>query len=229
MHSWSAMEDDYRDSDDRPAPFVWLKVLGVTTVIAVVLAMIWSLAETPKDRNLATYPNSRERATQPPRLPAPTTSQDERQSSPVATSGSETAAAANAYELTAPAVIHELDTITGELDGTALVGRKVDLRVAVLREHTPVSFWIGPADNPILVVMQRDVRSVEDRQTSSPPSHGISPVHRGQEALITGTIQPVPRAEERASWGLTASQQRDLEARRIYLRAESVRSAGHGE
>jgi len=224
------MEDDYRDTDNRPPPFVWLKTLGIIAAVLLMVGVVWSLAETPKNRNLAIYPNSRERATQPSRASSDTASQDRRTAGPVATSGSETTEpAASTYELTGPAVIQELDTITGDLDGTALIGRQVDLRVIVLQEQNPVSFWIGPADNPLLVVLQRDVRSTSDRQMSLPPSHGISPLHRGQEAIITGTIQPVPRAEERASWGLTAAQLRELETRRIYLRADTVRSTGHGE
>ena len=127
-----------------------------------------------------------------------------------------------------PNVVRNLDQILGGRDPKELVGRQVEFEAPVLDDGNPVTFWIGTGDDRLLVVMGRDSRDVQDRQTSTPPSHGIPPVQRGQQAIISGTIQEVPSAEERYNWRLTREQTRELERRGVYVRAHSVRSYGHG-
>ena len=123
-----------------------------------------------------------------------------------------------------PSVIHDLETIVGTADASTLVGRRVDLHVPLLGENSLVAFSVGSSEKPLLVVLHRDVRDGHERQVSLPPAHGIVTVERGQQATISGTIQRAPSAEERFSWDLTAPQRRALEARGIYLLADSVRT-----
>ena len=225
------MEDDYRDTDDRPRSYTWLKATGALAAVAALFAAIWMLSEMPKERNLAVYPNVQERADQGDLSVRATAPGEEAvdTSDAIGTSGAVSAADAGGFEATAPSIIQDLATITGDLDGTGLIGRRVDLHVPVLQEHNALTFWVGSADNRLLVVLERDVRDSAEHQSGRGPAHGILPVQRGQQATISGTIQAVPPREERASWGLTNAQQKELESRRIYLRADTVRSAGHGE
>src|SRR6185369_16593113 len=51
------------------------------------------------------------------------------------------------------AVIQDIETITGTLDGHELVGRRVDVQVPVQKLANPVAFWAGPSGNRILVVL----------------------------------------------------------------------------
>lgn len=222
------MEDDYRDTNDRPRGYGWLKALGALVVLIAVGAAIWMLAETPKERNLAGYPNTQERRDQGELSVRADegTLQEGEAGRAIGTSGGDDPAA---FEATEPSIIQDLATITGSVDSAELIGRRVDLHIPVLQQHNAVTFWVGSADNRLLVVLERDVRSSQERNTSKPPSHGIVPVQRGQQVTISGTIQEVPRREERASWSLTRDQERELESRRIYLRADTVRTTGHGE
>jgi hypothetical protein len=142
----------------------------------------------------------------------------------VGTSGARDAAG----EAEGGSVVREIETITGANDAMTLVGRRVDLHVDVQSRVNDTAFWVGSPDNRVLVVLGRDNRNGRKRQQGVPASHGISPVHGGQQATISGVIQPVPRAEHRYSWNLTERDQRDLSDRKIYIRADSVRTDGHG-
>lgn len=127
-----------------------------------------------------------------------------------------------------PRVIREIETITGANDAMALVGRRVDLHVDVQSKINDVAFWVGPPGNRVLVVLARDNRNGAKRQKGVPASHGIIPVQDGQQAAISGVVRPVPAAEHRFSWNLTERDERELRDRKIYIRADSIRSEGHG-
>jgi len=129
---------------------------------------------------------------------------------PVGTSGT---AAANEGT---PASITEFDTIAGTLDGHQLVGHKVDLHVVAQEGASARAFWIGGADNRVLVVLGPDSH------------HQRSPVRRGQPTTIAGSVQRLPKASEMRSWGLTPAEAAELADRRIYIRADSVTTTGHG-
>ena len=220
-------EDRYEDSDDMKSQH-WMLKIGATMAVLVALAgFAWVLAETPRPKNL-TYAGARLTSNAGgERAMAVRNSDQPHPARVVGTSGA--LGADGGFEAAEPILIQELETITGNVDGSELVGRKVDLHVTVLQDGNPVTFWIGTPDNRLLVVLHRDVRDGSARQTSLPPAHGILTVQEGQQAVISGTIQMVPPAEDRYSWNLTREQTREVEARRIYLRADSVRTEGHGE
>jgi hypothetical protein len=128
-----------------------------------------------------------------------------------------------------PAIIQELDTITGSVDGQELIGRRVDLHVPVQSVTNDVVFWVGAKDNRVLVVLGRDTRDGRERQVGLPPRHGISSVQRGQQATISGFVQRLPKAEDMHSWRLTQSDYAELLDRKMYIRADTVTTDGHGE
>ena len=127
----------------------------------------------------------------------------------------------------AHAVIGEVETITGAVDGHELVGRRVDLRAelndAAGNANASGRFWIGPADNPVLVVLERDVRNEHQRITGESPDQPLPEIRGGEPVLITGQVQPVPRAEQMYSWNLTRQEKTRLADRPVYIRADSVR------
>jgi hypothetical protein len=124
--------------------------------------------------------------------------------------------------------VREIETITGANDGMALVGRRVDLHVDVQDIASGQAFWVGSADNRVLVVLARDNRSGRQRQGGTPASHGIAPVRGGQRAMISGVIRRMPRAEDMTGWDLTEDEKRELSEKKIYIRADTVSSEGHG-
>jgi hypothetical protein len=128
----------------------------------------------------------------------------------------------------APAIIQELETITGSVDGNELVGRRVDLHVTVREIANETAFWIGEGDNRVLVVLGRDTRDGDDRQRGLPPSHRILTVHAGQQATVSGSVRRLPRAEEMHSWDLTRTDMAELRERPVYIRADAVTTNGHG-
>jgi hypothetical protein len=143
---------------------------------------------------------------------------------PVGTSG----VSAAAGEEEGSQVVREIETITGANDAMTLVGRRVDLHVDVLSRANDHAFWVGSPDNRVLVVLGRDNRNGEKRQAGTPASHGIAPVTGGQTATISGVVQAIPKAEDRFNWNLTRQDEDDLHARKVYIRADSVSSEGHG-
>ena len=157
---------------------------------------------------------------------------------PQATAGSiGTSGAGNAPEIEGntgppavvpPALIQELDTITGSVDGQQLIGLRVDLHVRVQAVPNEVVFWVGGRDNRVLVVLRRDNRDGKERQLGLPPRHGIAPVHTGQQATISGSVQRLPKAEEMYSWRLTEPDHAELLDRKMYIRADTVTTDGHG-
>lgn len=113
------------------------------------------------------------------------------------------------------ATIHELDTITGALDGHELVGQRVDLHVDAVTTAEAVDdgtrFWVGPRDNRVLVIAGH---ANTDRMAS------------GHRYAIAGTVRRLPVAEERASWKLTEDDHLALGQRPIYVAADRVTPEG---
>ena len=118
--------------------------------------------------------------------------------------------------------IHALDTITGLNDGNELVGRQVELREPIAQHINDVAFWVGPADNPLLVVLSRDTRDGHQRQAGDPSNGSMTLPQAGQLAIISGKIERLPRAEAMVSWGLTNPDYDKLLDRPVYLKATRV-------
>ena len=121
------------------------------------------------------------------------------------------------------AAIRDLETITGVNDRNPLVGRKVELHVPVAAGANDYAFWVGEADNRLLVVPQRDRRDSKVRQEGGVADHGISsPLDAGTIVAISGSLQRLPKPEERYSWQLTDKEQQEAAAMGVYLRADTV-------
>jgi len=192
-------------------------------IVASTLVLVGALAYWAYQREAG----GGERVGPPPGSPAPQTT-----GGSVGTSGSggpaQVGDASKAPIVAPPALIQELETITGSVDGQELVGRRVDLHVKVQTVPSKMTFWIGGRDNRVLVVLGRDTRSRGERQAGLPPRHGILPVHSGQSAAISGSVQRVPRTEEMHSWQLTEGELREVMDRKLYIRADTVTANGHG-
>jgi hypothetical protein len=199
--------------------FRWSFLLGILVIVGV---GVWYLQETSSDRMLpaggasASLPVLR----QPVTDSQPSAAAEIAGPRPLGTTGQAEAAAEGGVD--SPAVIKEIETITGANDGHELIGRKVNLHVPVQGKANDVAFWVGEKDNRILVVMERDRRDGKQRQDGEIAAHGIAPVHAGQQADITGTIMKVPSEEERYSWLLTNEDKKELAERPIYIRADTV-------
>lgn len=127
--------------------------------------------------------------------------------------------------VTPPTVVRELDALTSSPNLDTLIGKKVDLTVPVLGRANDQAFWIGSDDHQMLVAVRRDYRSAEQRYYGEPRQNGVADIQAGQQARITGTIQPLPDREETYSWELTTHDVEQLEARPIYIDADSVQPA----
>lgn len=169
-----------------------------------------------------------ERFGPPPGSPAPETMGGDR--GVTGTSGNDIPRAADDNggppAVVPPAIIQELETITGSVDGQQLIGRRVDLHVRV-QDPNDVSFWAGDGDNRLLVVFGRDTRDGATRQVGRPPVHGIQPLQAGQQATVSGSIQRLPKAEEMFNWQLTRTEAAEALERQFYVRADSVTADGH--
>jgi hypothetical protein len=182
-----------------------MKSLFVLGLVALAALGLWLVPQNRDDRITPRGP-----APEPPRA--------------VGTSGAHQGSA----ETEGGNVVTEIETIAGANDGMTLVGRRVDLHVDVQQRANDVAFWVGSPDNRVLVVIGRDNRTGLQRQKGDPSGHGISTVHDGQRAAISGVIRPVPAAEQRMSWNLTNADEKDLADRKIYIHADTVSSEGHG-
>jgi hypothetical protein len=133
----------------------------------------------------------------------------------VGTAGSIAPRPAGEEPTIAPVIIHELETITGSVDGHQLIGRKVDLHVPVQSVSDDVAFWIGERDNRVLVRLRH-------------PAHGKMTLRKGQQAAVAGSIQRLPASSEIDRWNLSDAEAAELADRRIYIRADDISSRGHG-
>jgi hypothetical protein len=193
----------------------WVFVLGL---IALALAGIWLIPQNRNDREKWEGGGVIAGST------SSTPHHDEQPAPPVGTSGVHEGAA----ESHRGDVITEIETITGANDAMTLVGRRVDLHVDVQERAADSAFWVGSKDNRLLVVLRRDRRDGEDRQKGQPSNHGIAPVHGGQRATVSGVIRAVPQSEQRYSWNLTREDENELDDRKVYIDADTVRPEGHG-
>ena len=215
-------ENDYVVAPRHPA-LRWVVLLGILVVVG---AGVWFVQETSTNRNLPSAGTQSDKVgTLQQPISGAQTSNTAGAGGPRAqgTSGS---AAYTPEGVDSPAVIAELDTITGATDGHELVGRKVSLHVPVQGKANDVAFWVGEKDNRVLVVLERDRRDLVQRQNGTIADNPIAPVHGGQQADITGTVSKLPRAEAMYSWGLTTRDRRELAERPIYIRADSVTAEG---
>jgi hypothetical protein len=114
-----------------------------------------------------------------------------------------------------PATLHDLETVTGTVDPHELIGRTVDFHVKVADINNDTSFWVSNQDNRMLVVRH-----------GTPSPNDITPSAPGQMVHITGTIEGVPNAEARSSWGLKDSQRWTWDDEKVYIRAEHVTPEG---
>ena len=126
----------------------------------------------------------------------------------------------------ANATLHELESLTGVNDQNELIGHRVDFDVKVADINNAGSFWIGNGDNLALVVLGRDNRTPAQRDRGAPSANNIQPVKAGQMVHVTGTIEKIPYAEARYSWGLADSQHQNIERLKVYIRADSVAPIG---
>jgi hypothetical protein len=216
------MPDQYEDYDDervdaRSRLTMWAVILGVVVLCA---AGGLYLREADANRDIPGYAGH----TGVLRVPVDGQLTIAGEQDAVGTSAREEALATDS-----PAVIKEVETITGSVDGHELIGRRVDFHVPVLDRANDIAFWVGSQDNRLLVVMDRDHRDSATRQRGAVGSNEISPVHAGQQADIVGTIQKMPKAEEMYSWNLTTTDKKELADRPIYVSAESVTTEERGE
>jgi hypothetical protein len=107
-------------------------------------------------------------------------------------------------------------------DYRSRIGERVTIRVPARDLMNDVAFWAGSGEEQILVVMNRDRRSGEERQQGLPAPHGIKRAEGLASATISGVIEPVPDAEATYSWALTRADRVALGRAGAYLRAESV-------
>ena len=192
----------------------WLLLSGI---IALAAAGVWLAPKNRSDRE------GRGAGASVAGSPGSTPHHDRAGLDPVGTSGTHDGA-----EDAGAAVLREIETITGANDAMTLIGRRVDLHVDVQERSNDHSFWVGSADNRVLVVLGRDTRGGAARQHGSPSTHWVVPVRRGQRAAISGVVRPMPKAEEIHGWDLTEHERKDLADRKVYIRADTVASEGHG-
>ena len=177
---------------------MWAMLIGI---VAVITALMWAMP----------YQRSRHGSGVSPASNAP-----------VGTAGRD---ATNEPE-ESPATLHDLETVTGTVDPHELIGRTVDFHVKVADINNYSSFWVSNKDNRMLVVLGRDNRSDAQRVHGVALPNDIKPVAAGQMVHITGTIQGIPDAEARYSWGLNDSQRRALDGQTVYIRADHVTPDG---
>jgi len=195
-----------------------MKSLFVFGLLAVAAVGLWLIPQRHKDGDLS------EPGVAVAASAAPISSSSAPEPQPVGTSGTHEAD----VEADDAAIVREIETITGANDAMALVGRKVDLHVDVQHLANDQAFWVGPRDNRVLVVLARDNRSGVQRQEARSATHRVVPVHNGQPATISGVIRPLPVREQMASWNLTETDRKEAADRKIYIRADSVGTLGHG-
>jgi hypothetical protein len=222
------LEDNYEDINYLPKRHLILKWSGVCVAVLAVCTAAWYLSEIPNNAWNMTYPGARQASGREPRSPELLRDGSNQfdPSKVLGTSGTTPPTAVDADSGQAESTIRDLDAIIAKGGASSLVGRHVDLQVPVLGENNLVAFWVGSPDDEILVVLHRDRRDDQQRMTSQPPAHSIEPVHQGQQATISGTLQTVPDIEGRFSWELTRSQLDEVEGRGVYLLADNVRTTG---
>ena len=217
-------EDNYDDISFLPKRHFFLKSCGVLVIVTALGGIIWGLAEIPKNWYDMTYAGSREPTDIRPRTAL--SLRDGGQNDPakiIGTSGTtETATPPDAQAVQQE--LRDVDAITRNQDDASLVGRRVQVHLPIEEPNSTVAYWVGPPDNPLLVILHRDVRDGFARMASVPPAHGIQPLKTGQVATVSGTIQPLPSFQDQFSWDLTRGDRQRLAKRGIYLLADRVQT-----
>ena len=223
MHQFQGMEDENEDNFDdiafMPSRHMLLKMGGISAAVLAVAVVLWGLSETNKNTNLSFQGNRRATDIRPRAANPLRESSYKDPASPVGTSG----ILASDATTTSTTPIQDLKALLGTDDPVALAGRRVEIEVPTLAEHNPTTFWIGGAEDRLLVVMGRDTRNGSERQASAAPAHDIAPGRAGQQTSISGIVQRVPTAEGRFNWDLTSSQTRELKRRGVFILADRVR------
>jgi hypothetical protein len=105
-------------------------------------------------------------------------------------------------------------------------GRRVELRVKLggraSEANAMGTFWVGAPDRRVLVVLNRDARTEQQRLEGTSPAQTIPQVQGADTVVVSGTVQTLFRREDMYSWGLTRDEQRALAERPLYIRADSV-------
>lgn len=221
------MEDENEDIFDdiafMPRRHMFLKLGGICAAVLAIAVLWWGLAETSKNTNLSFQGNRRATDIRPRAANPLRESSYKDPASPVGTSGAVPSEAPKTS--TAPDTILDLKGLLGTDDASTLVGRRVEIDVPVSQEHNLTTFWIGPPNDRLLVVLGRDTRNGSDRQASKAPAHSISE-QRGEQASISGIVQRAPTAEGRYNWDLTPAQAQELKRKGVFILADSARSGG---
>jgi hypothetical protein len=205
-------DDDYEEPDltaedpDLTGQGRWRWALPIVLGIVIPVAAIYALRET---NGPAIWPSQNALL-----------AGDAARHETVGTAGR--AAAQPVSETDSPAVIREVETITGLVDRHPLVGREVDLHVPIAGLANDRAFWVGEKDNRLLVVPQRDRRTGAERQEGLLADNRVAPLETGKIAAISGSIQKLPTAEEMFGWGLTQLDKREVASMGVYLRADAV-------
>lgn len=112
--------------------------------------------------------------------------------------------------------------VIGAARDEASLGRRVELHITAPHIANEPSFWLGDADDSVLVVLNRDTRSEEQRDTGEPPAHGIQRFEAGEPIVIAGSIERIPAAESRYSWGINDPRHRRSTGQPTYVRADRL-------
>jgi len=103
-------------------------------------------------------------------------------------------------------------------------GQRARVTVRASQLANAATFWAGMSPRDILVVIERDRRTQEDRDSSRPADRAF-PVNVDGVVQMEGAVEPVPSAEGMFSWGLTERDRRRVAERGVYLRVDHVVAA----
>jgi hypothetical protein len=110
-------------------------------------------------------------------------------------------------------------------DERTIVGQRVSVTLPFHDVANDVAFWADINGQRLLVVTNRDVRDAAQHQRGLPPAHRIDAADVVAPLLVSGTVERLPRAEERYSWSLTSDEAAEVARNGIYLRADTVTAA----
>ena len=117
-----------------------------------------------------------------------------------------------------------LEQMTGATSEATLIGRHVEVEASPDQVDGPTVFWADTRHGgQVLVMLARDRRTEAQRYSSqvAPVSMEAQP---GREVKVSGTIQRVPSAADRSSWGFYDPAHDDALTARVYLKADGVTS-----
>lgn len=102
-----------------------------------------------------------------------------------------------------------------------LVGQRVEVDVDLGRHGNDVAFWSGSGPDDVLAVIERDLRSADERAAGRPAERAMD-LPRSGVVRLGGTIEAAPSAEGIFGWGLTEVDVRRLAEQGVYLRLHEV-------